>query len=192
MDKLFERYQSLDIDGAWIGLEPGDGCPAFCTPLGARIIGWDNGIHYCFLEGFGEMVFCVNPESGCERLVYPLARSFRDFLRLILAAGNTNTLQQIICWDRESYNTFVNSPNEQASFARPQVQQALETLCKGMGLTPLESPFDYIKALQQDFPYEKIPFSNDYYDTLGLERPDGSQPPEQGTAFETVTIRIKK
>lgn len=90
----------------WFGL--GEETPHFCTPIGAEIIGWDNGIHYCFIKGFGDMVFCVNPETCCAYHVYPIACNFRDFLGLILATGNTNTLQQIICWNKKMFDDFVN------------------------------------------------------------------------------------
>ncbi len=56
MNMLYEKYINLKIDGGWIGLEAGGGMPCFCTPIGAEIIGWDNGIHHCFIEGFGDMV----------------------------------------------------------------------------------------------------------------------------------------
>ncbi len=55
MNTLYEKYKNLKIDGNWIGLEPGAETPYFCTPVGAEIIGWDNGIHYCFVKGFGSM-----------------------------------------------------------------------------------------------------------------------------------------
>ena len=74
--------------------------------------------------------FCVNPETCCDCFVYPIARNFCDFLGLILATGGTNTLQQIIWWD---------------------------------------------KKMQSKFPYEQISFTNEYYDTLGIERPAGGE-----------------
>ena len=94
-------YENLKIYGKWIGLEPGTETPYFCTLVGAEIIGWDHGIHYCFIKGFGDMVFCVNPEICYDYHVYPIARNFLDFLGLILATGNTNILQQIIWWDKK-------------------------------------------------------------------------------------------
>ena len=84
----FQRYETLGLDGSWISLEKGDakgGC--FCTPKGARVIGWEDGVHYCFIRGYGETVFAVNPESCTEEYVYPLAANFRDFLRLLLSCG---------------------------------------------------------------------------------------------------------
>ena len=43
MNQLYEKYKNLKIDGGWIGLEAGVQTPYFCTPIGAEIIGWDNG-----------------------------------------------------------------------------------------------------------------------------------------------------
>ena len=176
MDILCEKYRELRLDGSLIGLERADGPAYFCTPVGAEVIGWDNGIHYCFIRGLGDTVFCVNPETCCEHYVYPIARSFRDFLGLILAVGNTNTLQQIILWDKEAYKAFVNSPHERDNLRKSEVRSALGTLRRGTGVEPIDYPFEYVKALQSDFPYEKIPFSDEYYEVLGLERPGAAAP----------------
>ncbi len=192
MNLLYEKYKNLKIDGSWIGLEAGAQTPYFCTPIGAEIIGWDNGIHYCFIKGFGDMVFCVNPETCCDYNVYPIARNFCDFLGLILATGNTNTLQQIIWWDKKRFEDFVNSPEEQEYRVRPEVQGVLSTIRKGIDITPIDTPFEYVKDLQSNFPYEQIPFTNEYYDTLGIERPDGTEPEENGFEFRAVEITVDK
>nr|WP_325296426.1 hypothetical protein [uncultured Oscillibacter sp.] len=192
MNLLYEKYKNLKIDGSWIGLEAGAQTPYFCTPIGAEIIGWDNGIHYCFIKGFGDMVFCVNPEPCCDYNVYPIARNFCDFLGLILATGNTNTLQQIIWWDKKRFEDFVNSTEEQEYRVRPEVQGVLSTIRKGIDITPIDTPFEYVKDLQSNFPYEQIPFTNEYYDTLGIERPDGTEPEENGFEFRAVEITVDK
>ena len=192
MNLLYEKYKNLKIDGSWIGLEAGAQTPYFCTPIGAEIIGWDNGIHYCFIKGFGDLVFCVNPETCCDYNVYPIARNFCDFLGLILATGNTNTLQQIIWWDKKRFEDFVNSTEEQEYRVRPEVQGVLSTIRKGIDIAPIDTPFEYIKDLQSNFPYEQIPFTNEYYDTLGIERPDGTEPEENGFEFRAVEITVDK
>ena len=192
MNPLYEKYKNLKIDGSWIGLEAGAQTPYFCTPIGAEIIGWDNGIHYCFIKDFGDMVFCVNPETCCDYNVYPIARNFCDFLGLILATGNTNTLQQIIWWDKKRFEDFVNSTEEQEYRVRPEVQGVLSTIRKGIDIAPIDTLFEYIKDLQSNFPYEQIPFTNEYYDTLGIERPDGTEPEENGFEFRTVEFKVDK
>lgn len=190
MNTLYKKYKSLKIDGSQIGLEQDGGVPYFCTPIGAEIIGWDNGIHYCFIKSFGDLVFCVNPETCCDYYVYPIARNFRDFLGLILAAGNTNTLQQIIWWDKKMYDDFVHSPEEQENKSRPEVIAVLNTIRREIDAASIDSPFEYIKDLQSSFPYEQISFTNEYYDTLGIDRPDGTEPEENGFTFDTVEIEF--
>ena len=63
---LYKKYKKLKIDFSQLSLEPGDTSGGyFCTPKGAEIIGWTgvDGIHCCFVKGFGEMVFAVNPAN---------------------------------------------------------------------------------------------------------------------------------
>ena len=192
METLYETYKKQNLDGSWIGLAQADGGPYFCTPVGAEIIGWDNAIHYCFIEAWGDMVFCVNPETCCDYYVYPIAKTFRDFLRLILAVGTTNTLQQIIGWDEPSFKAFVTAPEEREYRSRPEVVQVLKTLRETLELTPMEAPFRYVKELQSKFSYAQICFSNDYYDTLGLERPDGTLPAENESEFNPVAFRFER
>lgn len=192
MNLLYEKYKNLKIDSSWIGLDTGAQTPYFCTPIGAEIIGWDNGIRYCFIKGFGDMVFCVNPETCCDYNVYPIARNFCDFLGLILSTGNTNTLQQIIWWDKKRFEDFVNCPEEQEYRIRSEVKDVLDAIRKGTDVTPIDTPFEYIKDLQSNFPYEQIPFTNEYYDTLGIERPDGTEPEEKGFEFRTAEFKVDK
>ena len=66
----YEAFLRAGISLAPLGLEAGDRHSGyFCTPLGAEVIGWEgvDGIHCCFVEGFGEMVFAVNPMGSSVR-----------------------------------------------------------------------------------------------------------------------------
>lgn len=174
MNSLYEKYKNLEIDGSCIGLEKGpETSDYFCAPEGARVIGWDNGIHYCFIDYFGEMVFCVNPETCCDYHVYPLAENFYDFLSLILATKNANVMQQIIWWDKKQYIDFINLPEEIEYTNSSRVREVLSIIRDNLNIAAMNEPFEYIKKIQKDFPYEKIEFSDEYYDTLGIARPDG-------------------
>ena len=101
-------------------------------------------------------------------------------------------MQQILWWDRVQYEAFLHAPDTVAYNASPAVVEALSLLRDEWGIVPMEDPFGYIKALQASFPYEKIPFSRAYYDTLGLARPDGTQPEEPADAVEAVAFCIEK
>lgn len=98
MENIFDKFKKLNLDTSPIGLSIELREPFFCTPIGAQIIGWDNGIHYCFIKGFKEIVFCVNPETYCNYYVYPLAKDFTDFLRLLSSVGPQRT--RPVCFSR--------------------------------------------------------------------------------------------
>lgn len=168
---LLQQYNSLKIQGEYIGLEKGSETgDYFCTPVGAKVFAWDNGIHYCFIDGFGEMVFCVNPETCCDYYVYPLANSFYDFLRLVLATKNANAMQQVILWDKQEYLDFINSPDNVEYDNSAEVVAVLNAIRTELGISEMENPFEYIKNIQKDFPYDRIKFSDEFYEVTGIER----------------------
>lgn len=148
---LYEQFQNLDIDTSWIGLSREENQQYFCTPIGAKIFAWDNGIHYCFINGFGGMVFAVNPDTGCDYYVYPLAENFYDFLSLVLATKNANAIQQIILWDKQQFINFINSPDNVEYDSKPEVMAALSTIQTKLGVSPMERPFEYIKKFKWTF-----------------------------------------
>ena len=91
MDRTFQKFLRSGLDLAPLGVERREeNLPYFCTPKGAAIFGWAgvDGIHYCFIRGFGGMVFAVSPMNAAPDCVHPLARDFADFLRLLLACGD--------------------------------------------------------------------------------------------------------
>lgn len=167
----YTNFQELKLDTSCIGLSLEEEHEYFCTPLGAEVIGWDNGIHYCFIQGFDETVFAVNPETCCEYYVYPIAKNFNDFLRLILATKSTNALQQIIQWNKQQYTDFVTSPDEIAYTFQTDVKNVLSVIQTNLGIVPIEHPFEYVKNLQKTFLYDQIIFSDEFYDLTGIEKP---------------------
>jgi len=134
-------------------------------------------------------VFAVNPETCVDKHVYPLAMNFKDFLRLILACGSTTAVEQIIGWSKEQFEDFLHSDGN-AMF--PEQKVVLDKIQSDLKLTPMENPYEYVKAVQELHDDSKIKFSNEYYDTLGLERPDGSESEAQYTAFASVTFAFVK
>ena len=176
----YQKYLSLELDGSLIGFEQSVlSAEYFCTPMGAKVLGWDNGIHYCTIRGFGQMVFTVDPEALYGRHVYPVAASFRDFLRLVLATGHTASIHQIIGWTREQFEAYLS---EYPRITSPEQERALSAISDGMKLSPMDDPFGYVKAVQADFDYDKIKFTGEYYDVTGLEDPN----PRRKHAFTPV------
>ena len=170
---LYEQYCKLELDLARLSLERGDTEGGyFCDPLGAEVIGWAgvDGIHFCFVKGFGEMVFAVSPANGPGEYVHPLARSFEDFLRLLLACEGLAVVEQAHLWDREKFDAFLREDGP-PSLER---QAALEGLRDGLGLTPMEDSYGYIREVQASFDYGKILFRKEYCDCVpeALKRPE--------------------
>lgn len=87
-------------------------------------------------------------------------------------------MQQIILWDKQAYDDFISAPDNVEYEKSEKVVAALNTL-RTLGITEIENPFAYIKDIQKDFTYDKIQFTNEYYDTLRLNRPDGTGPEDQ-------------
>ena len=135
------------------------------------------------------MVFAVNPETCVDEYVYPLAMNFKDFLRLILACGSTTAVEQIIGWSKEQFENFVVSEDNTKN---PEQEKILEEIKSVLKLEPMENVYEYVKAVQEQFDDSKIKFSNEYYDTLGLERPDGSENEGQMLEFGAVTFSFVK
>lgn len=188
--KMYEKFCQLNIDGRLIGLEKRNMCEEyFCTPKNATIIGWENSIHYCFIRGYRDMVFAVNPETCVDQYVYPLAMNFKDFLCLILACGSTTAVEQIIGWSKEQFEAFLVSDD---NAVLPEQKNILDRIKAELKLTSMENPYEYVKAVQEHYDDSKIKFTNGYYDTLGLERPDGSENDVQYVEFATVAFSFSK
>lgn len=181
MDKIYQKFLRKNISLAPMGVEcREDNTPYFCTPKGASIFGWTgvDGIHFCFIRGFGGMVFSVSPMNGAPNYVHLLAKDFLDFLRLILACGSAAAVEQGWMWDETQFETFLReNPLTQAQ------RQAMEEISEKMKLTPMEQPWAYLKALQSAFDYSRIRYTEDYDDVT--RNPTAEQaPPEWKVYFE--------
>lgn len=162
MCKTYQRFLETGIDLMPLGIERREeNISYFCTPKGATFIGWTgvDGIHYCFVRGFGEKVFAVSPMNGGSDCVHPVAENFEDFLRLLMACGGESAIEQAWQWSREQFDGFMeeNRPTDEAKAAAEQIVEK-------MGLEPMDDPWGYIMQVQQGFDYARIPYSEDYDD----------------------------
>ena len=158
----YQKFLRLGISLAPLGIRAGSDEPAyFCTPKGASLIGWagTDGIHYCFVRGFGETVFAVSPMNTAPDYVHPLAENFTDLLRLLLACGGAAALEQAWMWDKAQFESFL-----QANPATEEQKKTLAEIAEKTHLTAMEQPWAYIRSLQASFDYSSIPYTDDYYD----------------------------
>lgn len=181
MRHTYRAFLKKGIDLAPLGIEKwADDIAYFCTPRGARIIGGAgvDGIHYCFVQGFGEMVFAVSPMNPAPHYVHPLASDFLDFLRLLLACEDSAALEQAWQWDREQFETFLRE-----NPATKEQRAVLAQITEQMGLSPMENPWQYLRELQDSFDYSQIKYTEEFYD-LDMNPDAPQQTPEWNVYFE--------
>ncbi len=189
------RFRALDIDFDSIGLLQGgeDDFAYFCTPVDAELVGriGCDGVHFILLTG-DERVFCVDPSMG-ERGTYvlPVAGDFREFLSFILYCQDANPLSQIFWMTRKQYEELAAEDaaargNENMARFFEQKDRTLAVIAKEFDLTPVD-PFKKVKAMQKKFDPAILNFSEEYYDTVGYERPE-----EEIVHTATITAVIKE
>ena len=164
MTKLtYRQFLKTDVDLAPLGVmrvdEPFE--PYFCTPKGARVFGRSgvDGIHFCFVRGFGETVFAVSPMNGRENCVHPVAKSFRDFLRLLLALHDAAAIEQAWQWNAAQLEDF-----EQKHPSSDEQMASLDRIVFTFHLRPMVEPWKYIHTVQSGFDYGKLRFPEEFYD----------------------------
>lgn len=171
--KNYEAYKNKEFDLSAFGVNRcDDDYTYFCTPVGAEIIGCPgvDGIHYCMVAGFGELVFAISPMNCPGEYVHPVAKNFDDFLRLLLVCDGDAAIEQCWQWSQEHFDKFMGEQE-----VLPETKEAAMHLMELTGLEPMELPYKYIRDLQKSFNYKSIPFSEEYYETVApedLEEPE--------------------
>ena len=157
----YQKFKKLNINHSAIGLEQsGTDVTYYCTPKDAAIIGWAgvDGIHYCTIPEFGEMIFAVSPMNFGD-CIHPIAWSFENLLRLLLSCGSMDALEQCYAWDEEQFKAFlIDCP------VTEKQQFVLDVLRAEFEVEPIEDAFAYVKELQAEFDLSQIPYTEDYYD----------------------------
>lgn len=172
--KRFREFKKMNIDLRPLGFDQHDSeFSYFCTPKNANIIGWADvdGIHYCTIPQFGEMIFAVSPMNTGD-YVHPIARNFEDLLRLLLSCVDMAALEQCHAWNEEQFRAFLlDYP------ATAEQQAVLDSIKNKLGLEPIKNVFAYVKELQSGFNLSEIPYTEDYYDPE--MNPDSPDCPEE-------------
>ena len=173
------RFSALDIDFEAIGLmEPGvPQEPYFCDPVGGEPVGrvGCDGVHFILLPG-DERVFCVDPAMGEPgSYVLPVAENFRQFLSFVLFCGDANPISQIWWMDEGRFRDFLKEESERSWEGMEDFLErkkaALAAIAAAFGIEPAD-PYGKVKALQASFDPACLRFSEEYYDTLGLDSPE--------------------
>lgn len=146
------------------------------------------------MRGRGEMVFAVNPMNTPGKNVFPIARTFEDLLRLLMACGSMAALEQVHQWDEEQFEEYI-AENQPTS----EVLGIFNVLKEKLGITPMNEPFTYLRKLQDSFCDGDLTFTREYYDLCNAtpynEVPtewkvtlDGGFHPERGKHGEEISV----
>lgn len=166
--KALKHYLNSDLDLSVLGLHRGsEEGGYFCTPLGAHVIGWAgvDGIHYCTIEGQGETIFAVSPMNFGD-YIHPIAESFDVLLRMLLSCHSIDAMEQCYAWAEDQFTAFlIDYP------ATAEIQEKQDQIREIFKLDPMDDVFGYIKQLQDNYDLSGIRYSEEYYETLGIELP---------------------
>ena len=166
--KALKQYLNSDLDLSILGLNRGpEKGGYFCTPLGAKVIGWAgvDGIHYCTIEGQGETVFAVSPMNFGD-YIHPIAESFEVLLQMLLSCHSLDAMEQCYAWAKDQFDAFlIDYP------ATAEIQEKQNQIRDTFRVDPMEDVFGYIKQFQDNYDMSSIRYSEEYYETLGIEPP---------------------
>lgn len=173
---LLDRFYALNIGTSVLGLERCDDNEGWYVPKGARVFATlsVDGILFCFIDGFGEMVFALSPETNDDNVCHPLANNFEDFLGLVLSCKSADPLEQIYWLDKDRFYHLINVENEEWHNAEIDAakEAALSAIRSELGVKPIDEPYDFVRAVQAGFDYSRIVYNDEYYETLGLPNPN--------------------
>ena len=171
------RFRSLAINFSAIGLEQSENVAYFCTPVDAEYVGWlgCDGIHFILLPG-DERVFCVDPAMGeIGTYVLPVAEDFRQFLAYVLFCRDANPLSQIWWLREERFRNLLETDAEArwegCETYFDEKAYALQLMAETFDLLP-KDPYEPVRKMQAVYDSSKLAFSDEYYDVLGLEKPE--------------------
>lgn len=175
----YTEFKRMHIDLGALGAEGGRNAVRYtCTPKGAKIFGWAgvDGIHFCTIKGYGETIFSVSPMNPGQDCVQPLARDMGDFLRLLLACGDTAALEQAWMWTEAQFEEYLRKypPTED----QRAVMREIEEKC---GLAPMEEPWRYLKKVRAETDCSELRFEKEYEELL---HPVKREPQEWAVYFE--------
>ena len=166
--KALKQYLNSDLDLSILGLNRGpEEGGYFCTPLGAKVIGWAgvDGIHYCTIEGQGETVFAVSPMNFGD-YIHPIAESFEVLLQMLLSCHSLDAMEQCYAWAKDQFDAFlIDYP------ATTEIQEKQNQIRDTFRVAPMEDVFGYIKQFQDNYDMSSIRYSEEYYETLGIDPP---------------------
>lgn len=168
--EIFTIWEELKSCWTALGLRyenPRKAVRYFCTPQKARIfasLGAD-GIHFCTIPAFGDTVFVVNPSALEGQYVMPVAENAARFFSLIRTLHGTQLIDQLVFWEKEMFRSAWENQKAESDPAR---EQEWQSMCAAFPVADMDDPYGYVHALCTSFNPADVPYTEEYYETLGL------------------------
>lgn len=160
--QLYRKFRNSSLDTSPLGIFTGpDESNSVYTPAGARILAWATGaqVHFCQIEGFGDLVFAVDPAAPPGDCVQPIANNLLDFIGLIIGCRDASLVYHAYRWSRSLFTERVSAVKP--TMKMRSVMRALENTYHP---NIPSDPYGYMIGIQQSFDYSSLPLHPDYYE----------------------------
>ena len=161
--KIYRKFRNSCLDLSPLGLVTGpEESDSVYTPAGARMVAWtlDQKVHFCQVEGFGGMVFAVDPSATPGDCVRPIASSLEELIGLLAVCKDTAVILGAHTWSRSLFQQRVDSIVITDHKTR-SVMRAIENTYHP---PKIADPYGYITNLQKNFDYTSLPLRPDYFE----------------------------
>lgn len=159
---LYQKFRRSSLDITPLGLVTGaDKSDSVYTPARARIVAWsrDLSCHFCQVEGFGGMVFAVDPSAPPGDCVHPVAKDMADLIGLLYACADASLIARAYRLSSYLFEAQRGSIRRDA-----RMKAVLRALQNNFHPPVIDDPYGYITAVQQGFAYETLPLRADYFE----------------------------
>ena len=159
---LYHKFRNSSLDVSMLGLYIGsEDSPSVYTPTGSRVIAWDSdgSAHFCQIEGFGDMVFAVDPSATPGDCIHPVSATLQDFIGLLCVCRDASVVLNAYRWSKRRLAEMIAAVA--MDFKRNAILRALSNTYKA---PTIDDPYEYISKLQDRFDYSSLPLHPDYYE----------------------------
>lgn len=167
---LYQKFRGSSLDISPLGLRCGSSVSdSVYTPTGARILAWlgDTDVHLCQVEGFGDMVFSVDPKAPPGDCIHPVSKTLADLIGLLTVCRHAQLITKAYQWSRTYFDRCMASIRPD-----PRTQSVLRALENTYHPPKIDDPYGYISDLQKDFDYSSLPLHPEFFHWCPI-RPGG-------------------
>ena len=161
--ELYHQFRNSSLDTAPLGILVGpDSSDSVYTPPGAKLLAWltgDSKVHFCQIDGQGELVFVVNPSATPGDSIHPVAENISQFIGLLTACKDASLIANAYCYSPLRFQELVAGVH--LSMKAKSVIRALENTYHP---PVLQNPYQAMATLRQGFDYRSIPLRHDYFE----------------------------